>query len=450
MNEANIYTNPAPKISEKPEKKKKFLYIALGVIIAGLLTIFFSFYDQISYALSRAPIAVNAKLMVGDSIKKKYNYNNPISYANAEYIKIVNNNNFYISSGNIDFMIGSDKNISLAKGLISFDINNKTILNINNKQIDLNPPLKFIYNDSERIIVVVAGKLTINGKEIHENQMIKYADLGFEVSEFDRKNYSGDDYRKLFEALKKLDKLPTNLTDLLPPELSVSEPGDNVETNDEKITVKGNTEIGAALKINGDVVLINDKGEFFKETNLAIGKNKIIIESKDNAGNKSVKEIRIKRNDPCSGVTECGKCGNPACRSTEKISSNNESSTPVSSCSSSFASKVLGLINSYRAENGKNALTLENALNVAACNHSNWMNTTGTFSHTGENGSQFYERCIEAGTSCDGENLATGSTDVNLIMEMWKASQNHNENMLGDHSYLGVGLTDTYVTTVFR
>lgn len=116
----------------------------------------------------------------------------------------------------------------------------------------------------------------------------------------------------------------------------------------------------------------------------------------------------------------------------------------------SFRQQFLSLINAHRAANGKGALAYDALIDRAATNHSAWMQTTGTFSHTGEAGSRFYQRCQAVGTSCDAENIAWGFTSAQMLFDMWKNSPGHNANMLGNHTVMGLGIVGRYATNDFR
>lgn len=119
--------------------------------------------------------------------------------------------------------------------------------------------------------------------------------------------------------------------------------------------------------------------------------------------------------------------------------------------SGNFSQEFLCLINQYRGQNGKSSLSYDNSLNQASVSYSMWMNSTGIFSHTGENGSIFTDRCAAAGTTCRGENLAKGFKSAAHLFEMWKASAGHNANMLkSSYSTLGIGTAGKYATTLFR
>jgi uncharacterized protein YkwD len=121
-------------------------------------------------------------------------------------------------------------------------------------------------------------------------------------------------------------------------------------------------------------------------------------------------------------------------------------------CSVGLANQMLVLINSHRISNGVGALSLAGDLNGVACAHSKWMTQTGTFSHTGRDNTNPFERCINAGTACYAENIAynTETSALNLFTQL-KESPGHNANMLdGGFAELGLGFDSVYVTQVFR
>jgi hypothetical protein len=63
-----------------------------------------------------------------------------------------------------------------------------------------------------------------------------------------------------------------------PPHLSISSPADGFLTTDATIFVKGKTEKGASIKINGQTVLLAQDGSFEKEIALERGVNVLQIE----------------------------------------------------------------------------------------------------------------------------------------------------------------------------
>jgi len=123
----------------------------------------------------------------------------------------------------------------------------------------------------------------------------------------------------------------------------------------------------------------------------------------------------------------------------------------TASCSiSGFNEKFLCLINAHRVKNNKSPLAYDGELSATARLHSEWMDETGITSHTGEDGSKFYERCEARGTGCLAENIAMGFTSASHLFELWKNSPGHNANMLGDYSVIGLGVYGEHATTLFR
>jgi uncharacterized protein YkwD len=124
--------------------------------------------------------------------------------------------------------------------------------------------------------------------------------------------------------------------------------------------------------------------------------------------------------------------------------------TSTVTCTGTFNAQLLCLVNQYRKSKGLNALVFDSKLNSTAYDHSAWMYKTKIFSHTGEGGSRFYERCWDHGTTCDAENLGRGYTSASALMTAWKNSYSHNANLLGKHNYMGAGLVGSYSTQLFR
>jgi len=99
--------------------------------------------------------------------------------------------------------------------------------------------------------------------------------------------------------------------------------------------------------------------------------------------------------------------------------------------------EVLAEINGYRAANGLPPLVENQALNLAAQNHVNWMAATGEYGHIGEGGSTYTDRALAAGYG-DGsnirvtENWARGPklTPSGAVYDMWAPSAVHNSQML--------------------
>lgn len=111
--------------------------------------------------------------------------------------------------------------------------------------------------------------------------------------------------------------------------------------------------------------------------------------------------------------------------------------------------EFLELINDYRQQNGLEPLQLSAPLSVASERHSEDMGTYGFFSHTTQ-GSSYYpigsehpDRIAQEGYDYDtytAENLAYGQATAAEVFEAWRVSPDHNVNMLGDYSVIGIGL----------
>lgn len=115
---------------------------------------------------------------------------------------------------------------------------------------------------------------------------------------------------------------------------------------------------------------------------------------------------------------------------------------------------MLTLINEERARIGVAPLRLEQHLNDAAEDHSEWMLAADVFSHTGQGGSSPRDRMIDAGfdfsgTNRSGENVGLQSErgsagiqdDVEDIHQSLMNSSGHRANLLNpDYDYIGLGI----------
>lgn len=84
------------------------------------------------------------------------------------------------------------------------------------------------------------------------------------------------------------------LADATAPEIKISEPLDGVETELLRVAVRGTTEAGAKIFVNGAETK-NDDGNFEKIIDLKIGANTVEIKAKDDSGNLAKKIITITR-----------------------------------------------------------------------------------------------------------------------------------------------------------
>ncbi len=107
-----------------------------------------------------------------------------------------------------------------------------------------------------------------------------------------------------------------------------------------------------------------------------------------------------------------------------------------------FEQAVLDLVNVERQNAGCGPVEGEYYLRTAAFLHSKDMADNGYFSHTGQNGSRFWERASAAGYEgfAAGENIAAGYRTPESVMNGWMNSSGHRANILNcSHTHLGVG-----------
>jgi uncharacterized protein YkwD len=138
-------------------------------------------------------------------------------------------------------------------------------------------------------------------------------------------------------------------------------------------------------------------------------------------------------------------------QSTPKTVAPKTAAPTTPSCSGGFTTQFVCLLNQYRSSKGLSKLSYNSSLASVALTYSTWMNQTGTFSHTGENGTRFTDRCAAAGVKCYGENLAQGARSAQNLLDMWKASASHNANLLRDgYTAIGLGTSGSYTTALFQ
>ncbi|EEY56499.1 SCP-like extracellular protein [Phytophthora infestans T30-4] len=95
-------------------------------------------------------------------------------------------------------------------------------------------------------------------------------------------------------------------------------------------------------------------------------------------------------------------------------------------------SEMLSRINSYRAQNGLGALTIDNRLVIAATLHSKDQASHCTMTHSGSNGSNLGDRVKAQSYSFAmvAENVAAGQNTVESVMTAWWNSPGHRANLL--------------------
>lgn len=115
----------------------------------------------------------------------------------------------------------------------------------------------------------------------------------------------------------------------------------------------------------------------------------------------------------------------------------------ISSNNASTYNEVLTYVNTYRAEVGKQNLTLDSNLSLAATIRALEMAWSGKFSHTRPNGSSCFTvlKDLNISYSATGENIAYGYSSAVAVSEGWKNSSGHYQNMISaNYNKIGIGM----------
>ncbi|KAJ2160657.1 hypothetical protein GGF46_002087 [Coemansia sp. RSA 552] len=125
--------------------------------------------------------------------------------------------------------------------------------------------------------------------------------------------------------------------------------------------------------------------------------------------------------------------------------------TPVPTYQSNdWKSQMLQQVNAIRAEVGKPPLRIDERLNNMAQAHSNYQSSASTMTHSDPSGS-LGDRCTDYGIDWRGvaENVAWNYKDVTQVVQGWKDSPGHYQNIVGNYNVVGFGVTDLYWTQDF-
>jgi uncharacterized protein YkwD len=101
--------------------------------------------------------------------------------------------------------------------------------------------------------------------------------------------------------------------------------------------------------------------------------------------------------------------------------------------------RLLAAFNAERQRRRLPPFLPDHRLTAAASGHADDMARHGRLSHTGSDGSEFYERIARAGLSgvAMGEVIAQGQTTVEQVVASWMASPGHRAQILGDYTHAG-------------
>lgn len=123
-------------------------------------------------------------------------------------------------------------------------------------------------------------------------------------------------------------------------------------------------------------------------------------------------------------------------------SSSSPSCVEITQPSDSVHRAMFEALNLYRIQNGLKPLNYSRKLETAGDAHVRDLYTRHFFEHVNPDGKSPADRALAIGFCHKyvGENIAAGQTSVPAVMDAWKNSPDHNENMLEpDYSYVGMG-----------
>jgi len=312
--------------------------------------------------------------------------------------------------------------VELQSGFVYLENGNDVEITINSQRLKL-AGVSGLYDTSIRGFIVTAGEMNVNTQEIAKpNNIILFDGTKFTTSTFDRSELKSAKWNRVLNLLAAKSQLPQALADLIPPEIANLTPADNSETTESQLTIKGETEPDATLRVEGREITLNTDGSFSIKYDLPIGLSALNITASDLAGNQSSVVLHYSRRAATSNCSQI-----------------------------QFAAQMLCLINNYRQDNQLEKLVLNSSLTSAAQSHSDWMSANQTLSHNGENGSTPFSRCNDVGATCTAENIAMqlNSTAQN-IFTLWQNSPPDNTNLLGQYTEIGIGIAGSYVVTVFH
>ena len=85
----------------------------------------------------------------------------------------------------------------------------------------------------------------------------------------------------------------TVVLDQIPPVLLITQPGSGSRTSNSRIMVRGSTDPGGTVTVNGIRAQMDDTGRFGAEISLSEGENSIVVTAVDPAGNPTTRIIRL-------------------------------------------------------------------------------------------------------------------------------------------------------------
>lgn len=160
-----------------------------------------------------------------------------------------------------------------------------------------------------------------------------------------------------------------------------------------------------------------------------------------------------------SDIVDAGSSGDGSDGKRDDGAGSSPSSEPsgveVPDCAADLEAEACGvfqLVNQYRVEADLQPYAWDSALAMAATLHAQDMIEQDYFSHTGEDGSSFSDRALDAGYTGfpTGENIAQGQRSPDAVMTSWMNSAGHRQNIMsGGSNEIGVGFANNTWVQVF-
>ncbi|MEW5760667.1 MAG: right-handed parallel beta-helix repeat-containing protein [Candidatus Thermoplasmatota archaeon] len=216
-------------------------------------------------------------------------------------IVTINDKKVDVKEGRFDYLLKLTEGINTIVVIASDGLGNQNII-VRSVYVDTIPPVLVIAEPkhgeaTNKNSIRVAG-ITEEGAEVKINGVrvnVTNNKFSYEI-----KLENGEN---LIE-ISAYDKADNNnsiiihiILDTIPPAVLMGEPKIS-ETKLSKIEVKGKTEPGAKVYINGIEVEVNENGEFSYPVKLSEGKNTIEIRAIDKAGNEKTEKLVINREVP--------------------------------------------------------------------------------------------------------------------------------------------------------
>jgi uncharacterized protein YkwD len=152
-------------------------------------------------------------------------------------------------------------------------------------------------------------------------------------------------------------------------------------------------------------------------------------------------------------LTACGPGAQKLLENGSQLPGSNGSPASKSDSLSGPENEFLARINGLRAQYDLPLLQISPALQAAARNHSEYMNSNGFLSHSEPSPNlSSGDRIRNAGGDFDvtGENIAYGSDSAERTYLQWFNSTGHLHNMLSvNYQYIGIARAGLYWTTDF-